>query len=269
MEELKRYTTFRIGGYCDRLIVAKSEAELIDNADALILGNGSNVLLGRHIGGTVVINRANAILPKGDGLVYAQSGATLAEVNAFAFSNGLSGLEWAAGIPASVGGAALMNAGARGSCVAEHSRSIRVFRGGAVINLDCAELKPSYRNGGLNRGDVVLGVLYKLKPEKPEASRDAYANALKERRRKQPTGLSAGCVFKNPEGGAAGKLIDECGLKGLTVGDARVSEKHANFIINKGDATFADVRDLMYTVMAQVYEKTGIKLQEEIKVYGD
>lgn len=269
MEELKRYTTFRIGGYCDKLVVASSENELINNADALILGNGSNVLLGRHIAGKVVVNRARSIESKGDGLVYAESGATLAEVNAFAFSEGLSGLEWSAGIPASVGGAAIMNAGANGHSVSEFSRVIRVLRGGNIVNLECAELKPSYRDGGLAEGDVVLGVLYKFKPEKPTVLRDVYAKALNLRRRIQPTGLSAGCVFKNPKGGTAGKLIDECGLKGRTIGDARVSEKHANFIINRGDATFGDVRDLMFTVMAEVYDKTGVMLREEIKIYGD
>ena len=262
------YTTFGIGWRARRISVARSRSELIDLApDALVLGRGSNVLVSDDgYDGDVVINRYDDIVFNGD-LVVAGSGACLASVSAAAARCGLSGLEWAIGIPGSVGGAVRMNAGAFGGAISDRLLYADVLRGGAVVRLGRGELGFSYRHSAIADDDVVIAAAFLLDKISAAVTLARCGEYTERRRSKQPSGKSAGSVFKNPSGISVGKVLDGAGLKGLRNGGAVISPVHANIIVNTGDATADDVCGLI-RIMKGELEARGIEAKEEIIYVG-
>ncbi|WP_251183310.1 UDP-N-acetylmuramate dehydrogenase [Anaerocaecibacter muris] len=267
-DSLSAYTTFGIGGRARRISVARSRSELIDLApDALVLGRGSNVLVSDDgYDGDAVINRYDDIVFNGD-LVVAGSGACLASVSSAAARCGLSGLEWAIGIPGSVGGAVRMNAGAFGGAISDRLLYADVLRGGAVVRLGRGELGFSYRHSAIADDDVVIAAAFLLDKISAAVTLARCGEYTERRRSKQPSGKSAGSVFKNPSGISVGKVLDGAGLKGLRNGGAVISPVHANIIVNTGDATADDVCGLI-RIMKGELEARGIEAKEEIIYVG-
>lgn len=266
---LSAYTTFGIGGDARRLIFAKSAGELADSAnDALILGFGSNVLVSdRGYDGTVVINRYCSYVR--DGLtVTCGSGTGLGTLCAFLAEEGLSGLEWACGIPGSVGGAVVMNAGAFSHCISERLLYADVLKDGNVVRMSNGELGFGYRTSGITRDMVVVSACFLLVSDRSASVRGRCKAYSALRNAAQPRARSAGSVFKNPNGIKIARLIDEEGLKGYRVGDAQISDKHANMIVNLGNATACDVVAVIKTVKARLLEK-GVRAEEEIIYIGE
>ncbi len=277
-EPLSRHTTFKIGGNADVYIKVKNYSQLTSvlkecresDVDYLILGNGSNVLAGDEGYRGVVIRldgdfRKISLLD--DTTVYCGAGATLASLCKFALNNGLSGLEFAWGIPGTVGGAVFMNAGAYGGEMKDVNYCVsHVDKNGNLGRTDREALQMGYRTSVYRTNHcIITGVTLKLQKGVPEDIRAKMDDFLGRRSDKQPLEFpSAGSVFKRPEGAYAGALIEQCGLKGKCHGGAQVSEKHAGFIINKQNATAHDVKSLIREVQTEVADKTGYTLECEL-----
>ncbi len=280
-EPLRKHVSFRIGGPADVLVVPRTLDELravvqwlfAEHVPFLVLGQGSNVLIAdRGIRGVVVKIGKGVDRVTIDGeRVTVQAGAGLPHLARTAAARGLSGLEFAAGIPASVGGAVVMNAGAHGHTMAEIVASVRIVTPDGEAVLTTPMLAYAYRTSVLQqRPAVVVEATLQLHQRDPAAVRRQTEEWLSHRSATQPIGPpSSGCVFRNPSGDHAGRLIDLAGGKGLQVGGARVSEVHANYIVNTGGATAADVLALMRKVNALVAEKFGISLDPEVKLLGE
>ncbi|HWP80912.1 MAG TPA: UDP-N-acetylmuramate dehydrogenase [Candidatus Acidoferrum sp.] len=281
MVPMSELTTFRIGGpaltvaaprglsFVAPLLTAARET----GAPVLVLGGGSNLLVAdKGFSGTVVAMRPYCADITVEGrIVTAEAGATLAAVAAAARDAGLSGLEFAAGIPGTVGGGLYMNAGAYGGELSGVLlRALLLDADLHEYEADAAGLDMSYRHTALmERGDVVLRASFMLTPASPADISAKMEDLAKRRREKQPlTYPSAGSTFKRPAGDYAARLIDAAGLRGLQVGGAAVSEKHAGFVVNLGEATAADVRALMAQVTKAVYERFGVTLEPEIRMVG-
>ena len=280
-EPLRRHVSFRIGGPADILLIPRSAAELRQAVGYLfgqrlsfvVLGAGSNVLVSDLGIRGVVIKIGKGL----DGITYdgarvvAEAGVGLPHLAREAANRGLSGLEFAAGIPGSVGGAVVMNAGAHGHAMQEIVRAVRVITPQGERELDPPALGYAYRTSVLQREPaVVLEATLQLVASEPAVVRHRTEAWLRQRGETQPIGPpSSGCVFRNPPGDHAGRLIDASGAKGLTLGGARVSEVHANYILNTGEATAADVRGLMDKVSALVMEKFRVRLEPEITLLGE
>ena len=281
-EPMKKHTTFRVGGNAD-FFVKPSTVEEVKRAVALcqkenlpyyILGNGSNLLVGDKGYRGVIIQiykDMNEIVVDGD-RIRAQAGALLSKVGSVALEAGLAGFEFAAGIPGTVGGAVMMNAGAYGGEMKDILASATVLTGdGEVLQLANEELELGYRSSVIAKKNyVVLEAEYQLKVG-DKAQIRAQMDELKVRRvTKQPLEYaSAGSTFKRPEGYFAGKLIQDAGLRGFEVGGAQVSEKHCGFVINKGDATAADIVELMNQVSEKVFQEFGVMLEPEVRRLGE
>ena len=279
-EPLAAHCTFKIGGPAQLFVMPENEQQLC-SAVALckeqavryyLLGNGSNILFADEGFSDVVIDVSalDAEIAVEDTVLTAGAGVRLAALCKAALKHGLSGLEFAYGIPGTVGGAVYMNAGAYGGEMKQVLRSATVlFPEEGVRTLSCEELKLSYRHSLLTEHPeaVVLYAEFELTPGDPEAIRAVMRELMAKRKASQPLEWpSAGSTFKRPEGHFAGTLIDQCGLKGLTVGGAQVSEKHAGFLINRGGATFADMAELIRQVQQRVLEETGVTLEPEVKI---
>ena len=279
---MARYTSFRAGGPADLLVIPQDEAQLAltlkvlaeEDCLCMVLGNGTNVLV-RDSGYRGVIVRP------GEGFQYVRtegcdlvcgSGTLLSAVAKSALAGGLTGFEFASGIPGSIGGAVFMNAGAYGGEMADVLREVRIIRrdGSEHGSMSCEELELGYRTSKLQDTlDVVTEVRLRLSEGDPEEIRRTMADLTARRNEKQPVSLpSAGSFFKRPEGHFAGKLIQDAGLKGLSVGDAQVSELHAGFIVNRGKATATDILQLMKIVQARVLEQSGVMLEPEVRIIG-
>lgn len=285
-EPLSRHTTFKIGGAVKCLAIPRTEEgfeDLLlrvrtDGIPHMILGGGSNVLAPDGSWNAMVIKPARAfslirrLEPGEDGKenTFVGAGVALAALLRFCLAEGLRGLEWSVGIPGSIGGAVVMNAGAKGACMADVIQWIDVMDGnGNRRRVPRCELTPVYRSMELPRDWIVLGACFKLEKGKREAIRRLSSQYMRQRRQATPLGRpSAGCVFKNPPGASAGALIDECGLKGLRIGDAAISEKHANWIINHGRASSRDVVALMEIMESEVFHRFGVSLEREVRVIG-
>ncbi|MCM1368102.1 MAG: UDP-N-acetylmuramate dehydrogenase [Roseburia sp.] len=267
--DLSRWTTFGIGGAAKRVEIADSRDRLIDLApQALVLGRGSNVLVSdAGYDGTVLINRYADVVIDGE-TATAGSGATLGALCRVLAENSLSGMEWAVGIPGSVGGAVKMNAGAFGGQTADRLMFADVLRGGEIARLSAEELGLSYRHSELADGDTVISATFRLAHADGRSVRARTEKYAAERRRAQPQGKSAGSVFKNPVGMSIGRLIESIGLKGYRVGGAQISQKHANIIINTGAASARDVRAVIDTVKREL-GSIGVTPVEEIIYIGD
>ena len=280
-EPMSRHTTFRVGGPADFFVTPKAKEEVRDvirickeaGMPYYIIGNGSNLLVSDAGYRGVIVQiykEMNEVKVEGD-LVKAQAGALLSGIAAKALGAELSGFEFASGIPGTIGGACVMNAGAYGGEMKDVLESVTVLTGeGKIIELGRNELELGYRTSVIaKKGYIVLGAVLKLERGDGEKIK-TYMDELKEKRvTKQPLEYpSAGSVFKRPVGYFAGTMIEQCGLKGKTVGGAMVSPKHAGFIVNTGDATCQDVLDLISLIQTTVKEQTGIMLECEIRAIG-
>lgn len=280
-EPLRRHVSFRIGGPADVLVMPRTIAELREvaryllqhNLPFLVLGAGSNVLISDlGIRGVVLkIGKGVDRIHVDGQTVVAESGVGLPFLARFTAAQGLAGLEFSAGIPATVGGAVVMNAGAHGHAMAEVVRTVRLLSGEGEEVRPADALGFAYRSSALQSGGcVVLEVTLQLTRADPAEIRARMEAWLRQRGETQPLGPpSSGCVFRNPPGDHAGRLVDLAGGKGLAVGGARVSDLHANYILNAGAATAADVVALMDKVSAQVMEKFQVRLEPEIKFLGE
>lgn len=281
-EPMSKHTTFRIGGPADYFVCPENIEEvqkvvcLCNEMDMpfYLLGNGSNLLVGDKGYRGVIIRlykQMDKIEVSGT-KIKAQAGALLVKVANEACKNGLTGLEFAGGIPGTLGGAVVMNAGAYGGEMKDVLEEVTVLtKEGEILTLNKEELELGYRTSIIGRkGYIALEVVLRLKEKNADEIR-AYMNELREKRvTKQPLEYaSAGSTFKRPEGHFAGQLIEQAGLRGFQVGDAQVSEKHCGFVINRGQATAKDVMDLMREVSAKVEEKFGVTLEPEVKRLGE
>ena len=281
-EPMSRHTTFRVGGPADFFVTPKAEEEVRDvirickeaGMPYYIIGNGSNLLVSDAGYRGVIVQiykEMNEVKVEGD-LVKAQAGALLSGIAAKALGAELSGFEFASGIPGTIGGACVMNAGAYGGGMKDVLESVTVLTGeGKIIELGRNELELGYRTSVIaKKGYIVLGAVLKLERGDGEKIK-TYMDELKEKRvTKQPLEYpSAGSTFKRPEGYFAGKLIEDAGLRGFQVGGAQVSEKHCGFVINRDHATAADIMELMRQVQIRVKENSGVDLEPEVKRLGD
>ena len=280
---MARYTTFHIGGPADVLvdITAASEIPLalraakLAEAPVTILGNGSNVLVrdGGIRGLVIRIDGAMAAIRREGDCIIAQSGALMRSVANFATNEGLTGLEEIAGIPGTIGGGVIMNAGAYGGELSQVVTRVDAISlaDGKPVSFEGDALGFGYRRSALmDAGVIVTEVTMQLRPGDPAAIKARIDELARARREKQPLEHpSAGSTFKRPEGYFAAKLIDDCGLRGLSVGDAQVSEKHAGFVINRGSARAGDVLELMRQIQQRVFEETGVTLEPEIRILGE
>lgn len=281
-EPMSRHTTFRVGGPADFFVTPKAKEEVRDvirickeaGMPYYIIGNGSNLLVSDAGYRGVIVQiykEMNEVKVEGD-LVKAQAGALLSGIAAKALGAELSGFEFASGIPGTIGGACVMNAGAYGGEMKDVLESVTVLTGeGKIIELDRNELELGYRTSVIaKKGYIVLGAVLKLERGDGEKIK-TYMDELKEKRvTKQPLEYpSAGSTFKRPEGYFAGKLIEDAGLRGFQVGGAQVSEKHCGFVINRNHATAADIMELMRQVQIRVKENSGVDLEPEVKRLGD
>lgn len=281
-EPMARHTTFRVGGPADYFAEPKNEKELAEirrlcreeGIPCYILGNGSNLLVSDrgYRGVMILLGKAWSEITADGSRICAGAGALLSAVAKQAWNAGLTGLEFAAGIPGTVGGGLVMNAGAYGSEMAAVLESADVLTAeGEVLTLSAKELSLGYRTSCIPEKEyVVLRAVFALRP----GDRDAVAGRMKElaaqRRQKQPLEYpSAGSTFKRPQGYFAGKLIQDAGLRGFCVGGAQVAEKHCGFVINKGDATASDIMKLCREVQKEVRDRFGVELELEVKVLGD
>ena len=281
-EPMKNHTTFRIGGPADALALPKTPEEVAEVVrfchehaqPYYVLGNGSNLLVSDEGYRGLVLQlyrNFNDIQVNGE-TITVQSGAMLAAVARTAYQTGLTGLEFASGIPGTIGGAVVMNAGAYGGEMKNVLKEVTVLtKKGEVLVIPAKALELGYRTSVIPKnGWIVLGAVLQLKKGDPEQILARMEELKEQRITKQPLDLpSAGSTFKRPEGYFAGKLIMDAGLRGFTVGGAQVSEKHCGFVVNRGNATAADVWELICEVKRRVKERTGVELEPEVKLLGD
>ena len=281
-EPMARHTTFRVGGPVALMALPKRDSEaaaVVRTARELgitpfFLGNGSNLLVADEGYDGLVVKLAGEFneLREVDRQLESGAGVLLSRLANAALGRGLTGLEFAGGIPGSVGGAVTMNAGAYGGEMSQVITSVRVMDlTGNITELTNEACNFSYRRSVFEDGTrLILSARFALAQGDPEEIRTKMDDLAERRREKQPLEFpSAGSTFKRPPGHFAAALIDRCGLKGLTVGGAQVSEKHAGFVINKGGAACADILALMKEVQRRVYEQTGVQLEPEVKLLGE
>lgn len=281
-EPMKKHTTFRIGGPADYYLCPHSTEELQkilqicreNKLEFFILGNGSNLLVSDkgYRGVVIQLWKNFSDIETEDNTITVKAGALLSKVAAEALEESLTGMEFASGIPGTMGGAVMMNAGAYGGEMKDIIREVTVLtREGELLTLSKEEMNFGYRTSVVKeKGYVVISAELQLRKGDREEIRKVM-DELKERRvTKQPLDMpSAGSTFKRPEGYFAGKLIMDAGLRGFSVGGAQIAEKHCGFVVNKGDATAADVLGLIGEVQKRVQEKFGVALEPEVKFLGE
>lgn len=281
-ESLSKYTTFKIGGPAKILIEAVSDEEILKivklfdemKENYLIIGNGSNLLISDEVFERPVIvldKNFSKIMPIDEVTLYAEAGASLKSLANKALDLELGGLEAISGIPGTVGGAVYMNAGAYGSEIKDVVTKVRCIKDEKIVELDASEVNFAHRRSIFQeKGYVILGAYFKLEKKAREEIEAEQKDYTQRRVDKQPLEYpSAGSVFKRPTGYYASKLIEDAGLKGLSVGGAMVSKKHSGFIINTGGASFEDVVTLIEKVKAIVKEKFAVDLEEEIRIINE
>lgn len=279
---MSKYTSFKAGGNASLVVIPKSISSLLaildacqkDNIEHLILGNGSNVLVTDNGIDSVVIKLGTDISKIeliDETTIYCEAGASLKSLCMFALEHSLTGLEFAYGIPGTLGGAVYMNAGAYGGEMKDVLCSVNhIDLNGNEGTLSKDELNLSYRHSAYTEnGFTITSAVIKLQKGNKEEIKAKMNELLGKRKDKQPIEYpSAGSTFKRPEGYFAGALIESSGLKGKQIGGAQVSEKHAGFIINKGNATATDILNLIKYVQDKVYEDHGVHLETEVKIIG-
>lgn len=281
-EPMKKHTTFRIGGPADYFVTPESKEEIQaivelckkEEIPYSVIGNGSNLLVGdKGYRGVIlqIFKKMNQIRVE-ENKIYAGAGALLSKIAATALSESLTGFEFAAGIPGTLGGAVRMNAGAYGGEMKDVLTEVTVLtREGEIRTVPAEKLEMGYRTSlAAKNGWIILEAVLKFQKGDAEAIRGRMEELKMQRVTKQPLDLpSAGSTFKRPEGYFAGKLIMDAGLRGFTVGGAQISEKHCGFVVNKGGATAEDVRNLICAVQKKVQEDAGVKLEPEVKFLGE
>ncbi len=273
-------TTYRVGGTADVLVTIDSTDALVElaeivstgGAETLVVGRGSNLLVadsGFH-GVAVVLGEPFASIDVDGTRVTAGGAAKLPLVARTSVNEGLTGFEWAVGVPGSVGGAIRMNAGGHGSEVRDTLLSAEVvdLTGGSASTRSAETLELAYRSSSLRSCDVVTSASFQLSAGDPETGRNRISEIVQWRRAKQPGGQNAGSVFTNPAGDSAGRMIETAGLKGLRIGSAEISRKHANFIQADEGGSASDIFDLMREVRSRVLQTHGVDLHAETKLVG-
>jgi UDP-N-acetylmuramate dehydrogenase len=288
-EPLSKHTSFGIGGPADLLVYPADRDDLAallreigaQKLNFVVLGGGTNILVrdGGFRGVAISLRRLNAIRVEREyrslggtyAVVYAEAGATLAKVISFTANEALTGLEFATGIPGTIGGAVCMNAGTAEGEMGDVVETVTVLTpGGELVTRSKEEMGFGYRTANVPAGHVVLSALLQLRHDEQKKIEARVKALMDKRKERQPWGLqNAGSMFKNPLDESAGKLIESAGLKGKIVGGAQVSEKHANFIVNTGKAKAADVLALMEIVKQTVLDVHGARLEPEIKIIGE
>jgi UDP-N-acetylmuramate dehydrogenase len=281
-EPLSRHTSLKVGGPADLYAVPEDEADLLQLVGWLderriprfIMGGGYNILVrdGGIRGAVISLEKFSGIdlIDPHHRLLRAGAGTDNLTVVHFAQEHGLGGIGFIAGIPGTVGGAMKMNAGAYGSGILEHTRSLTLLRDGSVSDYLVEELEYGYRRLDLLPGDIILAALFSLILRDPAETEQEIRKDQELRRTKHCVGHpSAGSFFKNPSGQAAWRLMDQAGLRGKQVGGAQVSPVHSNFLVNVGGATARDFLELAAVVKEQVKAVTGIELEEEVRILGE
>ncbi len=277
-EPLARYTSMKIGGPADALAVPADEADLREalraaraaRAAVMVLGGTNIVVRDGGVAGIVLrLSGLKAIRPAGTNRLYADAGGLFPTLSHAAKDAGLSGLEFACGIPGTVGGAVVMNAGTRDGEIADVLESVRLMTfDGDVVEIPAKKLEFRYRESHLPPG-VLVGCTVALRPGDPDTIERRMQSILEYRRQTQPLHLpNAGCIFKNPPGQSAGRLIEELGLKGYRIGGVQVSERHANFMVNVGGGTAKDLVALIRHVGGRVERERGATLELEVQIVG-
>lgn len=283
---MSAYTSFRVGGRVDYLAFPSDIQDLQEvlrrcnqqGVGYFVLGNGTNLLVrdGGIRGMAISLSRGFLRVEEvgggpGENLILAEAGGPLGKLVEFSSEKGLTGLEFAAGIPGTVGGAIFMNAGAFKEEMKGVLHSVRLMDPeGNISEKGKNELRFSYRSLEVEKGEVILGAQFSLRPENGQRVKAKVEENIRWRKTKQPWDLpSAGSVFKNPVQGPAGRFVEEAGLKGSRIGDAQVSEQHANFIVNRGKARARDILTLVKIIREKVFKEKGVWLETEIQVVGE
>ena len=278
-EEMKSHSSFKIGGAAEIFIEPKGEEQLAESykllremgVSPIVIGKGSNILVRDEGIKGVVFHIGDGLADiKLDGEeIYAQAGATLASVASAALRESLTGMEFAHGIPGSIGGGVMMNAGAYGGELKDIVYRVRYMDAQGNI-LETEDCRFAYRHSRFEEEEsIILGAYIKLEKGEKEAIAAQMKLLSEKRMSSQPLDKpSAGSTFKRPATGYAAAMIDECALKGLRVGDAQVSEKHAGFVVNLGNASFADVKAVMEKVQEEVFSRFGTMLEPEVRILG-
>ena len=276
---MKKYTWLRVGGNADMVVEPNNYDEFIDLLNLLsssetpwvVLGEGSNTIVyDKGISGVVIsTKKLKKIEITGDDKVLAESGAILGTILNKTIKAGLTGFEFAAGIPGTVGGGIFMNAGANEGEIKDVVDTVWIWLDGKEISIPRSEINFEYRNSNLPEGSVVTKALFKLQKGDAAQSERNVKEYMAKRNSTQPIKMSnTGSIFKNPPDIAAGQLIEELGLKGFGIGGAKFSDLHANFIVNSGNAKASDVLELIEKAKKEAFEKRGIKLETEVRVIG-
>lgn len=281
-EPMKKHISFRVGGPADILVKPRTEEDLKniialvkeENIPYLVIGNGSNLLIkdGGIRGVVIKISDNYNSFEIKENILEAQAGALLSVLGKSLLRAQLKGFEFAAGIPGTLGGALAMNAGAYGGEMKDIVKSVKLMNTkGEIIELTNEQMEFGYRKSLLSREEyIVLSATIELQKGNFDEIKAIMLDFTQRRVTKQPLSLpSAGSTFKRPEGHFAGKLIEDSGLRGLTLRGAQVSEKHCGFVVNLGNAQAKDLLDLMYVVKSTVYAKYGVILEEEVKILGE
>lgn len=283
---MSAYTSFRVGGRVDYLAFPSDIQDLQEvlrrcnqqGVRYFVLGNGTNLLVrdGGIRGMAISLSRGFLRVEEvgggpGENLILAEAGGPLGKLVEFSSEKGLTGLEFAAGIPGTVGGAIFMNAGAFKEEMKGVLHSVRLMDPeGNISEKGKNELRFSYRSLEVEKGEIILGAQFSLRPENGQRVKAKVEENIRWRKTKQPWDLpSAGSVFKNPVQGPAGRFVEEAGLKGSRIGDAQVSEQHANFIVNRGKARARDILTLVKIIREKVFKEKGVWLETEIQVVGE
>ena len=279
-ESLKKHATYGIGGSADLMIFPGSKQDLIKVIEIInknkiqltILGSGSNVLVSDNGIRGAVISLKNSLkqIEVDDNILYAECGTMLGKIVKHAVKNNLIGLENLNGVPGTLGGALIMNAGAWGGEISENLIHVEVINSKSEIQkIQKKDLNFSYRQSSFNKDDILLSAKFNLKKADKDIIKENFIEAQRGRKKSQPLNKrSAGSLFKNPKNNSAGKLLDDAGLKGFSIGGAKISEKHANFFINDGDASSRDMLMLIKKAHKEVKDKFNINLSLEVKLMG-
>ena len=282
-EPMSRHTTFRVGGPARLFLEIATQEELKSTIQLLndagetyyLLGNGSNLLVSDKGYDGIILHLAkefNHIETKDNHIMYCEAGATLAAIARVALAQSLTGFEFAAGIPGTLGGAVVMNAGAYDGEMKQVITSVRLMTPqGEIVEKSCEEMHFAYRHSLLKEeAHIVLGASIQLERGQQEEIRLKMEDLAARRKDKQPLEYpSAGSTFKRPEGYFAAKLIQDAGLRGFQCGGAQVSEKHCGFVVNKGNATATDIYILIQEIQAKVWSSFGVKIEPEVIMLGD
>ena len=277
-EPLGKYTSFRIGGPADFYLEPVDKFDLINvvrffkrfDYRFMIIGKGSNLLISDigFRGAAINLEEGMGKVILESDIVVADAGVRLSKFVDFCIQHEKKGVEMLAGIPGTIGGAVIMNAGAYGGEISEHLVEVEIYRDDAIQKVKKAEAGFSYRRSGFAR-DVILNASFKLPQGNLAELLQRRRELLLKRNQSQPLNLpNSGSMFKNPEGAFAAKLVEDAGLKGKQIGGAQISERHGNFIVNHGSATAQDVLDLVKLARKKVFERSGIKLELEVKLIG-